>query len=98
MGNDGTKDANPPGQCAKNKTDDCQQTPGQLALLVLQDDVEGVNDARKVTEECEDDVDAQIAPAALLEEHPERWEDDCEDDLAEVASGERHVDGCLCLF
>jgi len=61
--------------------------------LVLENDVEGVDDTGDVTQNCEEDVDAEIAAAALLEEDTKRREEDGEEDLADVASGECHCDG-----
>lgn len=64
-------------------------------FLIFQDDVEGVHDAGNVTEDCEEDVDAEVGTAATLEENSEGREDDRNDDLADVASGERHFGGCV---
>ena len=46
--------------------------------------VQGVDDARNVTQNCQTDVDEQVGIAASLEEDTEGWEDDGEDDLADV--------------
>lgn len=43
-----------------------------------------MNDTRDVTQYREEDVDQQIRATAPLEENAERWEDDGEDDLANV--------------
>jgi hypothetical protein len=56
-----------------------------LARLVLENDVQGVDDAGDVTEDREEDVNAEVGAAALLEEYTEGREDHGEDDLADVA-------------
>jgi len=76
------------------------------AELILQNDVQGVDDARNVTENGQEDVDEEICEgisfcelkqswwglrtsiAATFQEDTERWEDDGEDDLDDVATGE----------
>jgi len=54
-----------------------------------------VDDARNVAEDGEEDVDQDVSTASALEEYTKRWEDDGEDDLADVASGESHVGGLV---
>jgi len=65
---------------------------GQI-LLIFQDDVKGVNDTGEVSENGQQNVDEQISAATTLKEDSERREDDGQDDLADVASGESHCDG-----
>ena len=62
--------------------------------LVLKDDVQSVDDAGNVTENGEEDVDAEVSTAAALEEDTDGREDDGKNDLADVAGGERHVGWC----
>jgi len=50
-----------------------------------------VNDAGNVTQDGQEDVDEEIGAASTLEEDTKRREDDGENDLADVAGGERHV-------
>lgn len=45
-----------------------------------------MDDTRNVTQYREEDVDQQIGATATLEEDTERWEDDGENDLANVAA------------
>jgi hypothetical protein len=47
-----------------------------------------VDDSGNVTEDCEEDVDQQIAAAAALEEDTQGREDDGNDDLADIAGDE----------
>jgi len=54
-----------------------------------------VDDSGNVTEDREQNVDAQIGAAATLKEDTQRWEEDGEDDLADVASGECHGEVCF---
>jgi len=61
--------------------------------LVFQDDIQSVDDSGNVTKDCQEDVDEEISTASALEEDTERWQDDGENDLADVAGGERHVGG-----
>jgi len=60
-------------------------------VLVFEDDVQGMDDARDVTEKSQADVDKKVGPAAALEEDAERRQDDGEDDFEDVAWGESHV-------
>jgi len=57
---------------------------------ILQNDVQGVDDTRNVTQDGKQDVDKEISTASTLEEDTERWEDDREDDLEDVGAGESH--------
>jgi hypothetical protein len=63
-------------------------------VLVLQNNVQSVDDTGNVTQDGEEDVDEEIGAATALEEDTHGREDDGKDDLANVASGERHVVGC----
>lgn len=54
-----------------------------------------MDDAGKVTETCEDDVNAESRCATDLEEDTKRGEDDGENDFANITCGERH-DGRMC--
>lgn len=60
--------------------------------LVLEDNVKSVDDSGNVTEDGQEDVDEKVGTAAALHKHTQRRQDDGKDDLADVASGERHVD------
>jgi hypothetical protein len=62
-------------------------------ILVLQDNVEGVNNAGNVTKDGQQDVNAEVTTASSLEEDTQRREQHGEDDLANVASSESHCDG-----
>lgn len=44
-----------------------------------------MDDTRNVTKDGQNNVDEEVGIAASLEEHSERWEDDGEDDLDDVA-------------
>jgi len=63
--------------------------------LVFQDDVQSVNNARNVTQDCQQDVDEQVCTATTLKENTQRWQKDSKDDLADVACSERHDDGLV---
>lgn len=54
-----------------------------------------MDDAGNVAEDGEEDVDQDVSTASALEEDTKRWEDNSEDDLADVACGESHVDGLV---
>ena len=69
----------------------------QARRLVLQDDVQGVDDAGNVTQDGEQDVDEEVGTASALEEDSDGREDDGKEDLADVAGGERHGGGGLCV-
>jgi hypothetical protein len=47
----------------------------------------------RLTQDGEEDVDEEIGAATTLEEDTHGREDDGKDDLADIASGERHVVG-----
>jgi len=49
-------------------------------------------DSGDITKNREEDVDAKIRAATALEEDSEGRENNRNDDLADIASGERHVD------
>jgi hypothetical protein len=63
--------------------------------LKLEDNVQRVDDAGNVTQNRQQDVDEEVGIASTLEEHTQRREDNGEDDLDDVASGEGHVEVCL---
>lgn len=43
---------------------------------VLENDVKGMDDTRKETQACQQDVDEKVHVAAALDKYTERWEDD----------------------
>lgn len=55
------------------------------ALAVRVKNVQSVDDAGNVTQDGEEDVDEQIRTAAAFEEDSHGWQEDCEDDLEDVA-------------
>ena len=61
--------------------------------LVLQNDVQSVDDTGNVTQDGKEDVNEEVGTAATLEEDTHGREDDGKEDLADVASSERHVVG-----
>lgn len=48
-------------------------------------DSQGVNDTRNVAQYREKDVDQEVGIAATFEENAKRWQEDGEDDFADVA-------------
>jgi hypothetical protein len=60
--------------------------------LIFEDDVQSVDDARDVTKNRQEHVDAKVGAEAALECDAERRQHDGADDLDDVATGERH--GC----
>ena len=44
-----------------------------------------MDDARNVAQNCQEDVDEEVGIATALEEDTKRWEDDGENDLADIA-------------
>lgn len=58
---------------------------GEPARLILEDDVQGVDDAGNETQDGQGNVDEQVGAAATLEEDSQRGQDDGEDNLADVA-------------
>jgi hypothetical protein len=53
-----------------------------------------VDDTGNVTQNGEKDVDEEVGTATTLEEDTNGRKDDGKEDLANVASGERHSVGC----
>lgn len=52
---------------------------------MLDSDLQSVNDTRDVAQDRQEDVDEEIGIATALEEDTKRWEDDGENDLADIA-------------
>lgn len=50
-----------------------------------------MDDTREVTQDCEKDVDQEVCTAASLEEDTDGRQNDGKNNLADIASGERHV-------
>lgn len=44
-----------------------------------------MNDSGNISQHCQQDVDEEIGPAATLKEDTKRWEDNSNDDLADIA-------------
>jgi len=63
--------------------------------LILEDNVQSVDDTGDPGEDGQADVDEEVSTAAALEEDAQRGEEEGKDDLANVGSGERHVDGVV---
>jgi hypothetical protein len=55
-----------------------------------------VDDTGNVTQNGEQNVDAEISTTSALQEDTDGRENDGKNDLEDVASGERHVGGWLC--
>lgn len=51
-----------------------------------------MDDSRNVTQDGQQDVDEEISSAAALEEDSQGWQENGQDDLADVGRCERHVD------
>lgn len=60
--------------------------------LVLEDDIQGMDDTRNITQYCQENVDEEVGIATALEKNTKRREEDGEDDLADVACSEWHGD------
>lgn len=68
-----------------------------LSLVVVEEDIQSVDDTGNVTQDGEQDVDAEVSTASSLQEDTDGWQDDGKNDLEDIASGEGHFDDCLCL-
>lgn len=53
-------------------------------MEVRREDLQRVNDARNITEDCKENVDQEVGVATTLEEDTDRWEKDGEDDFADI--------------
>ena len=60
-----------------------------MVKVRAKNDVQGVDDTRNVTQDGQQDVDAQVGAAATLEEDTKRRQKDGEDDLADVTVDRR---------
>ena len=49
------------------------------------DNEQCIDDAWNVSQTCQEDRDDEVGAAAALEEHAQWWQEDGEDDLADVA-------------
>lgn len=64
-------------------------------MLEFKYNIQGVNDTRNVTQDGQQDVDEEVRIASALKENTERGEENGEDDLDEVACGERHCESVV---
>lgn len=67
-------------------------------LLILQNNIEGVDNAGDVTKNGQQNVDKKIRAAAALEKDTQRREDDGEEDFEDVGCSEDHCEGLGCGF
>jgi len=51
-----------------------------------------MNDSGNITKDCQQDVDQEVSTTSALEEYTKRWQDDGENNLANVAGCERHLE------
>ena len=56
---------------------------------MLENNLQSVDDTRDVAQNCQEDVDEEIGIATALEENTKRWEDDGENDLADITMNTR---------
>lgn len=75
-----------------------EKWPAAPSSLVFENNVQGVNDAWNVPKDGQKDVDQEVCAAATFKENSERWEDDRNDDLDDVGSGERHFEDSIAIF
>lgn len=62
-------------------------------------DVQSVDDTGNVTQDTQQDVDAQVSTASSLQEDTDGRQDDGKNDLEDVGTGERHSGGSfVCCF
>ncbi len=59
-------------------------------------DLQCMYNTRNVTQYREEDVDQEVGIAATLQEDPDWWEDDGEDDFANITVMPRDVSICSC--
>ena len=52
---------------------------------MMDNDLQSVDDTRDVAQDRQENVDEEIGIATAFEEDTKRWEDDGEDDLADIA-------------
>lgn len=64
--------------------------PRAVTWLILEYDVECVDNARNESQYCEGNVDQQINATSFLGENAQWWQDDGQDDLANIGTSERH--------
>ena len=54
--------------------------------------IQSVNDARNITKNGQEDVDEEISIASTFQEDTDGWNEDSEDNLDDVWTGESHDD------
>lgn len=67
-----------------------------LLCFTLGSDLQSVNDTRDVAQDRQENVDEEIGIATALEEDTKGWEDDGENDLADIAIS--HKVSCVLLY
>jgi hypothetical protein len=68
--------------------------------LIFEDDVQGVDHAGNPSEQSQRNVDEEVGAATTLKEDTQRGDEEGDNDLADIGSGERHFGGSLsgCLM
>jgi len=74
----------------RSSSDHLTPPPPRFSLSIFKDDVQGVDDAGNVAQNCQCDVDQQVGPTSLLNQHPNGWEDDGKDDFQNVGTCKGH--------
>lgn len=54
-----------------------------------------MDDTRNVTQDGQQDVDEEVTMASALQEDTDGGQEDGKNDLADIAGGERHVEGLV---
>ena len=57
---------------------------------MLDNDLQSVDDTRDVAQDRQENVDEEIGIATAFEEDTQRWEDDGENDFADIAMSPRY--------
>ena len=54
--------------------------------MIMHNHIQSMDDTGYVTQDCQEDIDQQVGSATTLQEDTKRWEEDGNDDLADIAN------------
>lgn len=54
--------------------------------MKMQNHIQSMDDTGYVTQDCQEDIDQQVGSTTTLQEDTKRWEEDGNDDLADITN------------
>jgi len=61
-------------------------------VLILENNIQGMENTRNITQYSQEDVDNEVTTASALEEYSDGREEDGDKNLDDVRTGKRHVE------